>query len=75
MHDLGRTLLAVSAGKDFSKADPLNFEEDDATLSKERTILETDHAAFGAWFIRNSKLPETLVEVALCHHRCESASG
>lgn len=74
MHDLGRTLLAVSAGSDFSLADPLNFEDGDGQLAKEQAILGTDHAAFGAWFIRRSNLPETLCETVLGHHDCGNGS-
>jgi HD-like signal output (HDOD) protein len=74
MHDLGRTLLAVSAGSDFSVADPLNFEEGEGQLEREREVLGTDHAAFGAWFIRRSNLPEALCETILCHHDCRNGS-
>jgi HD-like signal output (HDOD) protein len=74
MHDLGRSLLAVSAGNDFSVADPLNFEEVEGQLEREREVLGTDHAEFGAWFIRRSNLPETLCETILCHHDCKNGS-
>ena len=74
MHDLGRTLLAVTAGSDFSAADPLNFEEGEGMLEREREVLGTDHAAFGAWFVRKSNLPDSLVETVLGHHNCEDGS-
>jgi HD-like signal output (HDOD) protein len=74
MHDLGRTLLAVSAGSDFSAADPLNFEESEEMLVREREILGTDHVEFGAWFIRRSNLPESLVEAVIEHHDCRNGS-
>jgi HD-like signal output (HDOD) protein len=74
MHDLGRTLLAVAAGSDFLAADPLNFEEGEGLLEREREILGTDHVAFGAWFIRRSNLPEALCEAVLSHHDCGNGS-
>jgi len=74
MHDLGRTLLAVSAGSDFMAADLLTFDESDDLLEREREILGTDHAAFGAWFVRRSNLPEALSESVLGHHNCDNCS-
>jgi HD-like signal output (HDOD) protein len=74
MHDLGRTLLAVAAGSDFLAADPLNFEEGEGLLEREREILGTDHVAFGVWFIRRSNLPEALCEAVLAHHDCSNGS-
>jgi HD-like signal output (HDOD) protein len=43
------------------------------TLAHERTIIETDHAEFGAWFVRRSGLPDSLAEVVLGHHDCRSS--
>ncbi len=74
MHDLGRTLLAVAAGSEFTSADPLNFEEDEGLQERERSVLDTDHAAFGAWFIRRSNLPESLCETVAGHHHPETGS-
>ena len=74
MHDLGRTLLAVAAGSEFLSADPLNFEEGEGMLEREREILGTDHVAFGVWFIRRSNLPEALCDAVLCHHDCANGS-
>jgi len=74
MHDLGRTLLAVSAGSDFMAADPLTFEEGEGQLEREREVLGTDHAEFGAWFVRRSNLPEQLCESVLGHHDCRAAT-
>jgi HD-like signal output (HDOD) protein len=74
MHDLGRTLLAVTVGSDFAAADPLSFDETEDVCERERAILETDHAQFGAWFIRRSNLPDSLIEAALEHHDCGESS-
>lgn len=74
MHDLGRTLLAVAAGSEFLTADPLNFEEGEGLLEREREVLGTDHVAFGVWFIRRSNLPESLIEAVLSHHDCKNGS-
>lgn len=73
IHDLGRMLLAVSCPETYERIDPLTFIESNETLTHERAIVETDHAEFGAWFVRRSGLPESLADVVLGHHDCASA--
>jgi HD-like signal output (HDOD) protein len=68
IHDVGRSLFAIIAPEEFSKADPLDFIEAPGILQHERSILRTDHCELGAWFISENKLPEALVEVILLHH-------
>ena len=68
IHDVGRSLFAIIAPEEFSKADPLDFIEGPGFLQHERSILRTDHCELGAWFIAQNKLPEALVEVILLHH-------
>ena len=68
LHDFGRLLLAVAAPEQFADADPLTFEEDENILEFERSFLETDHCAFGAWFAKTSGLPEALSSAIHYHH-------
>jgi HD-like signal output (HDOD) protein len=73
IHDLGRMLLAVACPENYEQIDSLTFVESHETLAHERGIIETDHAEFGAWFVRRSGLPDSLAEVVLGHHDCQSS--
>jgi HD-like signal output (HDOD) protein len=71
IHDFGRLLLAVCLPTQFSKADPLDFDESSATPANESMVLDTNHCQAGAWFAEISGLPPELVEV-IRHHHCPS---
>jgi len=69
LHDFGRLLLAVAAPESFANADPLSFEEDEEFLSKENSILGSDHCSFGAWFAEYNDrmlLNNRLYTIRLC---------
>lgn len=68
IHDLGRTLLAVSLPNEFATFDSLNFDENDSLIEKEMDAIGTTHAEVGAWFLQRNHLPEELVVVARYHH-------
>lgn len=68
IHDVGRSLFGVVAPSHFAAADPLDFEEPDGFLQREREVLRTDHCELGAWFIAHNRLPEPLVDVVYLHH-------
>ena len=70
VHDLGRTLLAVAFPDDFSKIDPLTFDETSIDFeAHERNLLRVDHSQVGAWFVAMNNFPEALVEAVRYHHR------
>ena len=71
MHDIGRTLIAVTSPEQFSSVDPLDFNETSSILEHESSILGTDHCRIGAWFARMNQLPSPLPEVILRHHQPE----
>jgi HD-like signal output (HDOD) protein len=68
IHDVGRTLLAVSVPDKFDEFDPLDFSESDGLLEREATVIGTTHPEVGAWFLQRNHLPEELVMVARHHH-------
>lgn len=74
IHDVGRSLLGVLAPADFALADPLDFDESDATLQRERIVMRTDHCELGGWFIAYNKLPDPLVDVVRYHHSPQAAT-
>lgn len=73
IHDIGRILLAVLDPSGFSKADKFDFQESNEEiqlemLSRERSIMGTDHCALGGWFVEYSELPKSLSQVVRLHH-------
>jgi HD-like signal output (HDOD) protein len=68
VHDIGRMLLAATIPEQFSVVDSLDFDEAEDLLEKEQSLLGTDHAKIGGWFLRRNQITEELVNVALHHH-------
>lgn len=68
VHDIGRTLLAVTIPEEFDRFDPLDFDESDEQMNGEIRSIGTTHAEIGAWFLQRNHLPEELVMVARYHH-------
>lgn len=68
VHDVGRTLLAISMPDEFSQFDPMDFCESESMLDREIDVLGTTHADVGAWFLQRNHLPDELITVALYHH-------
>jgi HD-like signal output (HDOD) protein len=74
VHDIGRTLLAVSIPDEFELFDPLNFDESDGLIDRELDCIGTTHAEVGAWFLRRNHLPDELITVARYHHCPQEAT-
>jgi HD-like signal output (HDOD) protein len=73
IHDLGRTLLAVSLPEEFGEFDGLDFVEPENMLDREMNAIGTTHAEVGAWFLERNHLPDELVTVARYHHAPQNA--
>ena len=73
IHDLGRTLLAVVDCDQFTKVDPLDFDESPEQLIREGIVTGTDHCRLGAWYANQQQLPSQIGEVILWHHQPEMA--
>jgi putative nucleotidyltransferase with HDIG domain len=71
LHDIGRLVACVKAPQDFPIADPLDYDEDENILKRERQQLGIDHCAIGYNFATKNNLPESIVRVILNHHRPE----
>ena len=74
VHDVGRTLLAVSVPQEFDSFDPLDFDESKDLLKQEMANIGTTHAEVGAWFLQRNHLPEELVMVARHHHKPQASA-
>lgn len=68
LHDFGRTLFAVSDEKLFTSVDDLAFEDEAATIEKEKSAFGIDHCSLGAWYATQCGLPEALVAATRYHH-------
>lgn len=75
IHDVGRTLLAVSIPDQFDELDALDFAEDENTLEKERQVIGTTHTEVGAWFLQRNHVPAELISVARHHHDPQNTDG
>ena len=73
IHDIGRTLLAITRPAQFLEIDPSGFEVPEI-LDRERRAVGTDHCLLGACFAIYQQLPEPLQEVILYHHQPERAT-
>jgi putative nucleotidyltransferase with HDIG domain len=68
LHDIGRVVLCVKCDDDV---DAPSVREDDHTPSAEREVYGIDHCAIGYQFMTRNGMPESVVRVALNHHRPE----
>ena len=70
LHDIGRTILAMTLPDQFPEIDPLDFVERPGSdvLQREASVIKTNHADVGAWFAEHNELPEALVDVVRYHH-------
>ena len=75
IHDVGRTLIAVSIPDAFNEFDPLTFDEQDNLLDHELNLIGTTHAEIGAWFLQRNHLPNELIDVARFHHNPQDATA
>ena len=69
LHDFGRLLLAIAAPDSYADVDRLDFDESEDVLQRERDLLGTDHAGFGAWFAKENGLPRSLNAAIRYHHQ------
>ncbi|MFT5301326.1 MAG: HD-like signal output (HDOD) protein [Mariniblastus sp.] len=74
VHDIGRTLLAISIPTDFDSFDKMNFNESHDINRAELEVIGTSHSEVGAWFMERNHLPESLITVARFHHNPQDAT-
>ncbi len=68
LHDIGRVILCVKCDG-VADPDAVAVHEGDETVAVEREAFGIDHCAIGYQFATRSGLPESVVRVALNHHR------
>lgn len=71
-HDVGKIVMASAFPNHFRMIYSESSDEPDL-LQRERSILGMDHTELGAIYLQQHHLPETLVNVARCHHSPEQS--
>lgn len=69
LHDLGRLVACVKCPEDSTAAALTTAEESNETLRTEREVWGLDHCEIGHQFAIANKLPETVAQAMLNHHR------
>ncbi|MFL6696031.1 MAG: HDOD domain-containing protein [Vitreoscilla sp.] len=67
LHDVGQLLLLGGLGDAYGAI--LARDQGEEELSElERSVLDTDHGAVGAWFVDQWELPSLMADAILFHH-------
>lgn len=69
LHDMGRLVACVKCPEDSTAAALVPAEETAETLRAEREVWGLDHCEIGHQFATKNKLPETVCQTTLNHHR------
>ncbi|MBY0456784.1 MAG: HDOD domain-containing protein [Gemmataceae bacterium] len=69
LHDMGRLVACVKCPDDPVAAALLTADESEDTTRLERECLGTDHCQIGHQFALRNKLPESVAQTMLHHHR------
>lgn len=73
LHDIGRPAIFTTFPDVAEVILSVETEYDVTLLEAEQTVLQTDHAAFGAELLRDWKFPPVLTAVAEFHHTPDKA--
>ncbi|MCL5285149.1 MAG: HDOD domain-containing protein [Nitrospirae bacterium] len=74
LHDIGKVVLAVSAGNFFlSQIQVADSPERKPDWKQEKEHLGFNHCFIGGWFARKFQMPPPLVEAILWHHEYEKS--
>jgi len=74
LHDIGKVVLAVSAGNFFlSQIQIADASKRDPDWKQEKELLGFNHCFIGGWFARKFKMPQSLVDAILWHHEYEKS--
>jgi len=68
VHDIGEVIIAVHFSKEFEKVVEMVLDKHTTFYSAEDVVLGINHTDFGAWLVRDWKLPSILSDVVSFHH-------
>jgi len=73
LHDVGKLILATSDTEAYSRILQTAASNQTSLWEAEHKILNTDHAAVGAYLLNLWGLPQSIIEIVSLHHRPEQA--
>ena len=68
LQNVGKVVIAKVFPEEFAQLTQSIYENEAQVLAAERTLLGWDHAAIGAYYLENHKIPAEIVEAVRFHH-------
>ena len=68
LQNVGKVVIAKVFPAEFAQLTQSVYENEAQVLAAERALLGWDHAAIGAYYLENHKIPAEIVEVVRFHH-------
>ena len=68
LQNVGKVVIAKVFPEEFAQLTQRSYENEAQVLAAERTLLGWDHAAIGAYYLENHKIPAEIVEAVRFHH-------
>jgi len=75
LHDIGKVIIRINFGDDYSQLLDLIEKKKITMLEAEKELLDIDHAEVGSWLAKSWHLPEKLFEPIACHHIVNESSN
>ena len=68
LQNVGKVVIAKVFPEEFAQLTQSIYENEAQVLAAERALLGWDHAAIGAYYLENHKIPAEIVEAVRFHH-------
>ena len=68
LQNVGKVVMAKVFPAEFAQITQTAYENEAQVLAAERALLGWDHAAIGAYYLENHKIPAEIVEAVRFHH-------
>ena len=68
LQNVGKVVIAKVFPAEFAQLTQRSYENEAQVLAAERALLGWDHAAIGAYYLENHKIPAEIVEAVRFHH-------
>ncbi len=68
LQNVGKVVIAKVFPAEFAQLTQISYENEAQVLAAERALLGWDHAAIGAYYLENHKIPAEIVEAVRFHH-------